>query len=171
MKQFCVLQCVWITSNTTVSCLLLCFFLFYLFVTHIISNEHNRACKSSAKVTCFSFSFKTKIQLIFSFVLTNTFTRFTLSFILFDLLLFDVFFCFSCEIPSAQDVTATVAATLLLLMLWFTRNAVMLLLLLLLFLFSKCIREFCESETLSWDCTIPYMNMCYSVYFSIVHTC
>lgn len=71
------------------------------------------------------FPFKTKFQLISSFsfssVLTNTFTHFTLSFILFELLLFDVFFCFSCEIPSAQDVTAAVAATLLLLMLWFTR--------------------------------------------------
>lgn len=142
--------------------LLACYFVLSLFVTHIISNEHNRACKPSAEVTFFPLQTKFLSRFSGKYFLFH----FTLSFILFELL-FDVllFFAFCFLVAKFPVLTVDVTATLF--------TGVMIYPMLLFFVVVFLRNAFGNSMKVKhYHGIVPYrMNMCYSVYFSIVHTC
>lgn len=104
----------------------------------MISNEHNCACKPSAEATFF-------LPFI-QFPHSSCLNYFVLAFFALSLSLFLVskFPVLRVLLPHCYSWCYDLP------------DAVTLLLLSLLFHSSKCIREFYESETLSWDRTVPY---------------
>lgn len=150
----------------------------------MISNEHNCACKPSAEATfCsiqstpFPVQSKTSTHFLYSFsfasVFATTFTHFTLSFILFELLCVWLFLLFLFLVVKFPVLRVLLPATLLLqLMLWFTRCcrccAVAVVPLFKMHSGILWKRNTIMGSYRAISHCVACMNMCYSVYFSIV---
>lgn len=100
--------------------IVLLFSALFVLITHIISNEHNSACKLSAEATLFLTSFfqNRNSTHIFALARSLPFHSFhTLIHLLWITLAFLLLFLAVSEILSARNATATLP----LLMLWFTQ--------------------------------------------------